>query len=820
MHFRHTWRPYQARVLQAFEQHLSDRHFHVVAAPGAGKTVLGLEALRRLGRPALVLAPSLAIRDQWCQRWRQDFVSAAADHPSEPVDSLSFEIDTPARLTFSTYQALHAASKRLGNAALIDRPQSAGIECLVFDEAHHLRSAWWRCLDALKQGLDQPWIIALTATPPFDVSAQEWNRYLGLCGPVDEEVSIPEQVRAGTLCPHQDFLHLCLADAEQQAHRREFDQRVRRWLTDWLLDSSLIAALRELPLVQTPASEPKQLLEQHDWLLALCIFLSSAAGELAQPLRAALRLSEVALPAFDLRWAELLVNALLFRPGVLDELHPWAQRWRRELKRGGAIERRRVYLRDPPRLSRRLETCSAKIDAIAEVLEFAQAEQGLGLRAAVLCDRIVESALPQPGEGPSRHRLGVVPVFEAVRQRRLADARLALLSGSLLILPTDLLPNLHAALPATLRAGLVLRPLDHDPVYTRIDPGNTSIAPLVAAVTQLFARGELNLLIGTAALLGEGWDAPALNTLIIASTAGASMSCNQMRGRSLRLDPQRPHKVAQIWHLACVEPQTDSSADAGGPDLASLRRRFATFAGLDASGKEICNGLARVVDPAQSMQAVALDEHNRQQRLRASDPQTIERSWQQALGDVARGNYQLRRERRIPARRLPPSTLLRWLSSSAPHWFSPWAGWLRRRRMQHLTDLLLTHLQRKGVLETNKRARVRVELLQHGFSCRLDQSSHVDAQRFDEALNELFGRPLVPRYLIEQQGDYFPLPKAISSRRADAEALARDWRRQLGPCRLLSTRSQDGRHALLAAKEAWLLSAAEVQTESRLRWSA
>src|SRR5688500_9680530 len=55
MSFSGVWRDYQQRVLDAFDTHMSDHRVHVVAAPGSGKTVLGLELMRRLGRPALIL---------------------------------------------------------------------------------------------------------------------------------------------------------------------------------------------------------------------------------------------------------------------------------------------------------------------------------------------------------------------------------------------------------------------------------------------------------------------------------------------------------------------------------------------------------------------------------------------------------------------------------------------------------------------------------------------------------------------------------------------------------------------------------------------
>ena len=79
--FNATWRPYQARVLKELEGYLEDDKLHVVAAPGSGKTVLGIEVLRRLDRPTLVLAPTLAIRDQWIQRFIDLFLPKGSRKP-------------------------------------------------------------------------------------------------------------------------------------------------------------------------------------------------------------------------------------------------------------------------------------------------------------------------------------------------------------------------------------------------------------------------------------------------------------------------------------------------------------------------------------------------------------------------------------------------------------------------------------------------------------------------------------------------------------------------------------------------------------------
>ena len=58
MHFAGEWRDYQARVLAEMDAYLEDGRLHVVAAPGSGKTVLGLETMRRTGALPSSSAPA------------------------------------------------------------------------------------------------------------------------------------------------------------------------------------------------------------------------------------------------------------------------------------------------------------------------------------------------------------------------------------------------------------------------------------------------------------------------------------------------------------------------------------------------------------------------------------------------------------------------------------------------------------------------------------------------------------------------------------------------------------------------------------------
>src|SRR5204863_8777490 len=58
--FRGRWRHYQELALEAFQcdADAGRRRTHIVAPPGSGKTLIGLEIMRRLGAWALVLVPN------------------------------------------------------------------------------------------------------------------------------------------------------------------------------------------------------------------------------------------------------------------------------------------------------------------------------------------------------------------------------------------------------------------------------------------------------------------------------------------------------------------------------------------------------------------------------------------------------------------------------------------------------------------------------------------------------------------------------------------------------------------------------------------
>ena len=109
LQFKGTWRVYQARVLDRAEHYVRDGKIHIVAAPGSGKTTLGIELIRRLQGTALVLVPTITIREQWIALIKEAFLCDGVDAEAY----LSQSLKNPRAITVTTYQALHSAMTQI-----------------------------------------------------------------------------------------------------------------------------------------------------------------------------------------------------------------------------------------------------------------------------------------------------------------------------------------------------------------------------------------------------------------------------------------------------------------------------------------------------------------------------------------------------------------------------------------------------------------------------------------------------------------------------------------------------------------------------------
>ena len=174
---------------------------------------------------------------------------------------LSQSLKNPRAITVTTYQALHSAMTQIQDGeedyqgfSLLQDLQDAKVDTLCLDECHHLRSEWWKSLESLKEKLIDVTTIALTATPPYDSTPAMWNRYIAMCGEIDEEITTPELVKEGSLCPHQDYVYFNYPTKQEEAEVmrymqvhpdcEELDPEIEKHLTNSL---GKIESIRPIP---------------------------------------------------------------------------------------------------------------------------------------------------------------------------------------------------------------------------------------------------------------------------------------------------------------------------------------------------------------------------------------------------------------------------------------------------------------------------------------------------------------------------------------------------------------------------------------------
>ena len=844
--FRGRFRSYQQSVLNRAEDYLNDRKIHIVAAPGSGKTVLGLELIRRVGAPALILSPSVTVRQQWGERFRELFLP----EDEELRDFFSEDLSRPELMTSITYQALHSVLGSTGKDAWITGLREGGFRTLCLDEAHHLRSEWQRALEDLLSALgEEITVIALTATPPYDCSEAEWLRYLRTCGPIDDEIQIPELVGEKTLCPHQDYVLLNLPSPEERKLLKQYEDRAEQAMEELRAGSYLREALERMQIGSEEPARRELLLEYADGLIAL-LSLTSAAGLPIPKAQQKLLLPVGKLPPCDRDLAETALQFLMDREDLFGSDLSGAVR--AVLEAYGLVERRRLYLRTNPELEKRMLSSMGKMESIVRIAEAEIANCGRGLRMLILTDHIRKNLLSLVGTEEPITAMGAVPIFEALRRVCPYDTHLALLSGSLVLVPNSILGELF---PLAEARGIrhTVKPLGSTWFSIwEIEGGNKE---KVGLLTEAFQKGLLHILIGTRALLGEGWDSPCVNTLVLASFTGSFMSSNQMRGRAIRSDPDDPLKASNIWHLATVTPTENrfswlkeiTSSRPAGDDYALLERRFDCFMAPAYEGDRIESGIERLnpLHPPFDVEGIA--RINEEMLSRAAHRREMAESWARAVTGDAPGRVReaICTQRSARPKRytvgnggvlaahglllagmlqaavsLEPSPAL--LLLLAPALYSGMelvkaavrtaVNATPELTLRRLAESLLATLRDFGQIKSTE-ACVTVRRRGTEMECALENASVREKNLFAEAMREMLSPPENPRYLLLRKlktlGISLPMnaqcyvcPTVLGINKERAERLKSHLERNFEQFTLVYTRSEDGRRTLLNCRRA------------------
>jgi len=230
----------------------------------------------------------------------------------------------------------------------------------------------------------------------------------------------------GDLCPHQDYVYFSTPTDIAQKVISDFRAAVDSFVERLRLNEGFKDALLNHPWIARPDEHTEEILEDPEYLSSMVVFLHAAGREIPHAVLKTLGLSHKQIPELELEWLEVLLSSCLYSDA--DSFEPREQilkSLRRELLEIGAIERRRVKLRDPSDHLRLLTTSITKLKSIEEIVRLESGIQGTELRCVILTGFIRKAEMPKSrGELAVCEDIGIVPIFEHLRRRALPDVRL------------------------------------------------------------------------------------------------------------------------------------------------------------------------------------------------------------------------------------------------------------------------------------------------------------------------------------------------------------------------------------------------------------
>lgn len=646
--FQGEFRKYQNMMLQRVEAGPGDRRHHLVSPPGSGKTIVGLELIRRFGRPAVVFAPTTTIQEQWRAKvamflpggesvdglvstdpgrlaainvFTYQLISVpgqANERLKELAEKLWIEElvrddQTPdeagAKARLETLRTnnpddfrreigrrcvrLRRASLRQGGVdpssvlhpnavSLIHDLVNAGVGTVVLDECHHLLDYWAIVLRSLIEKIEAPDVVGLTATLPSPEDGNEYENYTSLLGDVDFEVPTPAVVKEGDLAPYRDlavfvpptttevaYLERIQDAFEAAIHSVTSSSAFKHWVSSLLVETHEWEDEADAPVISPVL------------FLAALRYLNSSGSMPSQ------EIPSEAVEEMTLQdWTALLERF------ALDVLKTSSERSQqdlfKELKRtlrdfGFTLTERGLRAsRSPGDLV--LSFSANKDRAAIEILAAEADELRDRLRAVVVTDFERMSSGVRELEGVLERDAGSAQrVFRSIiTDERTNQLDPILVTGSVLLIDADHGQELIDLFNKDLQAqGFTAtcrhRETDNPEIWQVVGEGRDwSSSAYVALVTRAFERGITKCLVGTRGILGEGWDALSLNTLIDLTSVTTATSVQQLRGRTIRKDPIWPEKVAHNWDVICVA----QGFERGDIDLRRFRRRHDHYWGI------------------------------------------------------------------------------------------------------------------------------------------------------------------------------------------------------------------------------------------------
>ena len=506
--------------------------------------------------------------------------------------------------------------------ATLNRLAEKKVGLIILDECHHLLGHWGRVMaDALRL-LNHPMVIGLTATPPDRQGKDERDleRYDQFFGDVDFSVPVPAVVKDGFLAPYQDLAYFVRPTNKELKFIASADGQLNE-LVEQVCEPDFLT--RATHVSETGQPDAEMQLPPHDQPGSITDWLRVTLTELRLPTGHVKDWNSFARrdPAFALAARQFLGRLQIdFPPGVpplavneryqntpaMEYLVPVLDRFVRHFLRRSPVDQHRMIGDQITRclrtsgvqitetgtrpcvspVGRVLAYSKSKTAALLPIIETEMESLGEQIRAVVIADFERSSSVSaQLNELMDDETGGAIAAFKALVENKVTDSlEPVLLTGSTILIDDEIEDQFLAEsrnwlAGRELNVTLESKCFGH---FRQIVGGGSDWVPrvYVELVTELFQRGVTRCLVGTRGLLGEGWDANKINVLVDLTTVTTSMSINQLRGRSFRLDPDWQEKLANNWDVVCIAPEFNKGFD----DYDRFKRKHKNLYGVTDDG--------------------------------------------------------------------------------------------------------------------------------------------------------------------------------------------------------------------------------------------
>ncbi len=454
---------------------------------------------------------------------------------------------------------------------------------------------------------------------------------------------------------------------------------------------------------------------------------------------------------------------------------------------------------------------SAKYGALREILSAEMQALGADIRAVIITDFEKTSATALVKGVLDDEAGGAVAAYRAVLGSEATD-RLdpVLMTGTTVLVDDDLLERIFPRFEEWASERQLDIKFDYVERggYFEIRGRGKDWLPryYTMMITEMFQEGVTRCLVGTRGLLGEGWDASRINVLVDLTTVTTSMSINQLRGRSFRLDKLWPDKVANNWDIVCLAEEFTKGFD----DYHRFKRKHKQLYGVCDDGaieKGVGHVHAAFTEVKPEGVSETMDVFNEEMIRRARNRPRTRDLW--GIGE--------------PFDAVPREAIE--VKGGFGGGFPPMrriglAEWSDESLVLAIADAVACSLQALG--ELGPKARIAGGSRGGGWMrSYLEDSTEKESAIFAEAMQEVLGPLENPRYIISREvrmvsetwlsnilpeviGKYFragknvlamyhAVPKRLCKNKEDAGVFQQQWNWKVSPGEVMYGRSKDGR---------------------------